>query len=199
MTQAERQLIKVRQIGESPQKIASFGVDPDGELLLVGYEGTIFRLALEESDFGPDPQGTHVQVLRNGAPAAARVSIVGSDGKPYGPVGAAIRKTKRDESYFYADGSFDVKLPPGRARLNFSGGMETIPQTVTCRCGNDHRADRGNETVDRHGGARLVFGRFARASSYGRPDQGDGRRRTGRGSGGGCQLRQSLRIEQRRR
>src|SRR5205814_2388233 len=26
--------------------------------------------------------------------------------------------------------SFDVKLPPGRARLTISGGLETIPQTV---------------------------------------------------------------------
>ena len=91
---------------------------------------------LEESDFGPEPRRTaHVRLLRDGAPAAARVSIVGSDGKPYGPVGAAIRKTKRDESYFYADGSFDVKLPPGRALLNVSGGMETIPQTVTLDAG----------------------------------------------------------------
>ena len=136
LTQADRRLIKVRQIGESPQKIASFGVDADGELLLVGYEGTIFRLVLDDSDFGADPRWkAHVRLLRNNAPAAARVSIVGSDDKPYGPAGAAIRKTKRDESYFYADDSFDVKLPPGRVRLNFSGGIETIPQTVTVDAG----------------------------------------------------------------
>ena len=72
-----------------------------------------------------------MRLRRNNAPAAARVSIIGSDGKPYGPAGAAIRKTKRDESYFYADGSFDVELPPGRVRMNVSGGIETIPQTVT--------------------------------------------------------------------
>ena len=132
MTQSDRQLIKVRQIGESPQKIASFGVDSDGELLLVGYEGTIFRLVLDGSDFGADPRRkAHVRLLRDDAPAAARVSIVGGDDKPYGPAGAAIRKTKRDESYFYADGSFDVELPPGRARMTVSGGIETIPQTVT--------------------------------------------------------------------
>ena len=73
----------------------------------------------------------HVTLLQNNAPTAARVSIVGSDGKPYGPSGAAIRKTKRDEPYFYADNSFDVKLPPGRTRLNFSGGIEIIPQSIT--------------------------------------------------------------------
>ena len=132
LTQANRQLIKVRQIGESPQKIASFGVDSDGELLLVGYEGTIFRLVLDDSEFGTDPRRkAHVRLLRNNAPTAARISIVGSDDKAYGPADAAIRKTKRDESYFYADDSFDVELPPGRARLNFSGGIETIPQTAT--------------------------------------------------------------------
>ena len=160
LTQAGRQLIKVRQIGESPQKIASFGVDADGELLLVGYEGTIYRLVLDESDFGPDPRKAHVRLLRNNAPAPARVSIVGSDGKPYGPAGAAIRKTKRDESYFYADGSFDVELPPGRARLNVSGGIETIPQTVTLDAGNDHRADgatcSNGSTWRREAGIRAI-------------------------------------------
>jgi putative heme-binding domain-containing protein len=136
LTQSDRQLTRVCQIGESPQRIASFGVEPDGELLVVGYEGTIYRLALDQSDFGADPQRARVRLLRNNAPAAARVSIVGSDGKPYGPAGAAIRKTKRDESYFYADHSFDVKLPPGRARLNVSGGIETIPQTITLDAGS---------------------------------------------------------------
>ena len=68
-------------------------------------------------------------------PAAARVSIAGSGGKTYGPTRAAIRKTKRDESYFYADDSFDVELPPGPLRMNVSGGLETIPQTVTVDSG----------------------------------------------------------------
>jgi glucose/arabinose dehydrogenase len=53
LQQAGHRLIKVRQIGESPQRIASFGVDALGELLLVGYEGTIYRLMLDQSDFGP--------------------------------------------------------------------------------------------------------------------------------------------------
>jgi hypothetical protein len=71
-----------------------------------------------------------VRLVHDHAPAAARVSIVGSDDQSYGPAGAAIRKTKRGESYFYADGSFDVGVPPGRVRLKVSGGLETIPQTV---------------------------------------------------------------------
>ena len=89
-----------------------------------------------DSNFGPGPPKVHVKLLHNCAPAAARVSIVGSDGKPYGPIGAAIRKTKRDESYFYAVDSFDVELPPGHARLTVNGGVETIPQTTTVDAGS---------------------------------------------------------------
>jgi len=91
-----------------------------------------------EAVSGPDkpsgadsPRNAHVRLLRHQAPAAARVSITGSDGKPYGPAAAAMRKTKRGESYFYADDSFDVELPPGRVRMKVSGGLETIPQTIT--------------------------------------------------------------------
>jgi hypothetical protein len=73
----------------------------------------------------------HVRLRRHSAPAAARVSIAGSDGKPYGPAGAAMRKTRRDESYFYADDSFDLELHRGRMRMNVSGGLETIPQSIT--------------------------------------------------------------------
>ncbi len=116
-------------------RLRSQPIDRHCEVLQVGCEGTIYGRALDQSDSGPDLQKAHVRLLRNNAPAAARVSIVGSDDKTYGPAGAAIRKTKRDESYFYADDSFDVKLPPGRARLNVSGGIETIPQTVTLDSG----------------------------------------------------------------
>jgi hypothetical protein len=76
-----------------------------------------------------------VRLRRNHAPAAARVGIVGSDNKSYGPVGAAIRKTKRDQSYFYAEDRFDVALPPGRVRMDFHGGIEAIPQRVTVDAG----------------------------------------------------------------
>lgn len=44
-------LREIRQIGRSPQHIASFGVDADGELLMVGYEGTIYRIDLSGSRF----------------------------------------------------------------------------------------------------------------------------------------------------
>ena len=46
MTQKDRVLTAVRQIGTAHQRIASFAQDPAGELYIVGYEGTIARLDL---------------------------------------------------------------------------------------------------------------------------------------------------------
>ncbi|MFP6703012.1 MAG: PQQ-dependent sugar dehydrogenase [Planctomycetaceae bacterium] len=51
MTQKDRKLIKVRQIGSCPEKPCSFGIDNNGELLVIGYEGTIYRLVLDDSVF----------------------------------------------------------------------------------------------------------------------------------------------------
>ena len=49
--QADRKLVEIRQIGTVPQKPSSFGVAPDGELFIVGYEGTIYKLVLDDSVF----------------------------------------------------------------------------------------------------------------------------------------------------
>jgi len=51
MTQRNRKLVKVRQIGSCPEKPCSFGIDENGELLVIGYEGTIYRLVLDDSVF----------------------------------------------------------------------------------------------------------------------------------------------------
>ena len=51
MTQKDRKLVKVRQIGSCPEKPCSFGIDNNGELLVIGYEGTIYRLVLDDSVF----------------------------------------------------------------------------------------------------------------------------------------------------
>ena len=51
LTQEDRQLVKIRQIGSCPEQPASFGIDHDGELFIVGYQGTIFRLVLDDSVF----------------------------------------------------------------------------------------------------------------------------------------------------
>jgi glucose/arabinose dehydrogenase len=47
VSQENRVLKSVRQIGTSPQFIASFGIDHQGEIYIVGYEGMIYKL-----DFG---------------------------------------------------------------------------------------------------------------------------------------------------
>ena len=51
MTQKDRKLIKVRLIAACPEKPCSFGLDENGELLVIGYEGTIYRLVLDDSVF----------------------------------------------------------------------------------------------------------------------------------------------------
>jgi hypothetical protein len=44
-------VLAVREIGEAPQHIASFGLDDQGEIYVVGYEGTIYRIDLSQSKF----------------------------------------------------------------------------------------------------------------------------------------------------
>ncbi len=51
MTQSNRKLVKIRQIGSCPEKPASFGIDSEGELFIVGYQGTIFRIVLDDAIF----------------------------------------------------------------------------------------------------------------------------------------------------
>lgn len=51
MTQENRVLKKVRLIANAPQHVVSFGIDEHGELYLVGYEGTIYKLDLEQTRF----------------------------------------------------------------------------------------------------------------------------------------------------
>ena len=52
LTQKERELTKIRQIGIAPDRITSFAVDDDGELYLLGYDqGAIYRLVLDRSVF----------------------------------------------------------------------------------------------------------------------------------------------------
>ena len=107
----------------TPQKIASFGVDALGELLLIGYEGTISRLMLDQSDFGLDPRKAHIKLVGNNAPASARVGVIGGDGKSCAPAGAAIRKTKRDESYFYAERFFRREFAAGTRQRSISAAV----------------------------------------------------------------------------
>jgi putative heme-binding domain-containing protein len=51
LTQTDRTLGKVRQIAQSPQHVVSFGQGEHGELFLVGYEGTIYRIDFSGAEF----------------------------------------------------------------------------------------------------------------------------------------------------
>ena len=52
LRQENRTLKKIREIGQSPDQIVSFGIDSHGELYVVGYDGgRIYRLRLEGSVF----------------------------------------------------------------------------------------------------------------------------------------------------
>ena len=51
LKQEAGKLVAVHELGEAPQHIASFGVDENGEIYLVGYEGAIFHVDLSQSKF----------------------------------------------------------------------------------------------------------------------------------------------------
>jgi hypothetical protein len=53
LTQHDRTLQVIRQIGTSPQGIASFGTDERGEIYVVGYEGMVYQLDLSVTEFDP--------------------------------------------------------------------------------------------------------------------------------------------------
>jgi len=52
LTQKDRRLTKIREIGRAPDRVTTFAVDTDGEIYLLGYDtGMIYRVALESSVF----------------------------------------------------------------------------------------------------------------------------------------------------
>ena len=51
LTQEKGKLKRIRQLAVAPQRVVSFGRDLSGELYVVGYEGTIYRIRFEDSKF----------------------------------------------------------------------------------------------------------------------------------------------------
>jgi putative heme-binding domain-containing protein len=51
LTQKDRVLNKIRQLCVAPQSVVSFGCDLDGEIYVVGYEGTLYKLELGKAEF----------------------------------------------------------------------------------------------------------------------------------------------------
>ena len=76
-----------------------------------------------------------VRILdEHGLPTQARVYLMGADGKSYTPEGVQPRITNGDyrqpyggEYYFYADGSFQVRVPAGVTALEVVRGLEYQP------------------------------------------------------------------------
>ena len=107
-----------------------------------------------------DSKKLTVRVL-DGQPIAARVSVAGSDGKPYAPTGSILRQPEGATPYFYTDGKFIVTLPPGAARLEFWRGVEYLPVRVDVDLQSDaeiavrlvrwaHLAEQGWYSGDSH-------------------------------------------------
>jgi TolB protein len=107
-----------------------------------------------------DSKKLTVRVL-DGQPIAARVSVVGSDGKPYAPTGSILRQPEGATPYFYTDGKFVVTLPPGAARLELWRGIEYLPVRVDVELQSDaeiairlvrwaHMAEQGWYSGDSH-------------------------------------------------
>jgi len=72
-----------------------------------------------------------VRIRVNGGDSnAARVQVVGSDGKSYAPENVVLRKPKQGGSYFYTHGDFTVSLPEGKSRIMVSRGLESEPKRV---------------------------------------------------------------------
>jgi glucose/arabinose dehydrogenase len=51
LTQRDRAMESIRQIAACPQSVASFGTDEAGNLYVVGYEGTIYRMDFDGASF----------------------------------------------------------------------------------------------------------------------------------------------------
>ena len=51
LSQKDRELGEVRQIGIAPQRIVAFGQDINGEIYLVGYEGMLYRIDFSATEF----------------------------------------------------------------------------------------------------------------------------------------------------
>ncbi|MBI4623909.1 MAG: PQQ-dependent sugar dehydrogenase, partial [Verrucomicrobia bacterium] len=55
LTQENRTLKTIRQIGTSPEGIASFATDEKGRIYVVGYEGMVYEIDFAAGSFAPAP------------------------------------------------------------------------------------------------------------------------------------------------
>ncbi|MBT5708033.1 MAG: glucose dehydrogenase, partial [Verrucomicrobia bacterium] len=53
LTHQDRKLTKIYELGFSPQRVSAFAEDANGELLIVGYQGTLFHIDLPTVNLTP--------------------------------------------------------------------------------------------------------------------------------------------------
>ena len=76
--------------------------------------------------------------------AAARVTVVGADGRAYAPRGTFRRIVSYTEThYFHAAGAFSLELPPGPATVRIKRGVEYRPweRRLEVRSGEETRVE----------------------------------------------------------
>ena len=114
--------------------------------LLETYGGARRRIDVEERRW-KEPMGileVRVRARGTAGPTAARVTLIGSDGKAWAPVDAYARIGGRGNfPAFHTTGSFSVALPPGGADLTVMKGFEFHPdrRQVEIRAGAVMRVD----------------------------------------------------------
>jgi putative heme-binding domain-containing protein len=106
LTQTNRQLAGVVEIGRSPSRISSFGRDHDGELFLVGYDdGVIYRMNL--ATVNPAPLDVHVLAeTSERLPMRWRYTL-------QTPRQEWFQPQYNDEAWNYGPGGFGTRGTPG--------------------------------------------------------------------------------------
>jgi putative heme-binding domain-containing protein len=149
LTQTNRLLASIVEIGRAPSRVVSFGRDHDGELYVVGYDsGLIYRLDLAAAD----PLPREVQVIAatsEESPVLWRYSL-----QP--PANDWMQADFDDSSWALSPGGFGTRDTPGTAvrtewrtrdiwlRRTFTfakSGAESGDRTLTLRLHHDEDAE----------------------------------------------------------
>jgi len=106
LTQTNRTLQSIVEIGRAPTRVASFGQGSDGELYLVGFDsGQIYHMALDKVN--PAPLETHaLAATSEAAPVEWRYTVAS-------PTNGWFENAFDDSSWTKAPGGFGTRGTPG--------------------------------------------------------------------------------------